>query len=81
MISRAAVNECYVYITLPGQTEFVTAGKFELSTNRRGIPTGKFVYGRSYLARDDRVVIDPFELKLGDKTYETTIRLPARCEP
>jgi len=73
MISRAAVNECYVYITLPGQTEFVTAGKFELSTNRRGIPTGKFVYGRSYLARDDRVVIDPFELKLGDKTYETTL--------
>ncbi len=73
MISRAAVNECYVYIMLPGQTEFVTAGKFELSTNRRGIPTGKFVYGRSYLARDNRVVIDPIELKLGNETYETNL--------
>jgi len=73
MISRAAVNECYVYIMLPGQTEFVTAGKLELSTNRRGIPTGKYVYGRSYLARDNRVVIDPIELKLSNKTYETTL--------
>jgi len=58
---------------LPGQTEFVTAGKFELSTNRRGIPTGKFVYGRSYLARDNRVVIDPIELKLGNKTHQTNL--------
>lgn len=73
MISSSAVNECYVYIVLPGQTEFVTAGKFKLSSNRRGIPAGKFVYGRSYLARNNRVVIDPIELKLGNKTYETNL--------
>ncbi len=73
MISRGTANECYVYITLPGETEFVSAGKFELTTDRRGIPTGKFVYGRSYLARDNRVAIDPFELKLVTKTYETTL--------
>lgn len=73
MISRTSVNECFVYITLPGETEFVTAGKFELTTNRQGIPTGKFVYGRSYLNRDDAVPIDPLALKLSNNTYETNM--------
>jgi len=36
MISGTTASECYVYITLPGETEFVTAGKFELTTNRQG---------------------------------------------
>ena len=73
MISRTTASECYVYITLPGETEFVTAGKFELTTDRRGNPTGKFIYGRSYLARDNAVPIDPLELKLSNKTYETNL--------
>lgn len=73
MISRTTASECYVYITLPGETEFVTAGKFELTTNRQGYPAGEFVYGRSYLARDNAVPIDPLELKLSTKTYETNI--------
>ena len=73
MISRTTASECFVYITLPGETEFVTAGKFELTTNRQGIPTGKFVYGQSYLKRDDAVPIDPIALKLSNKTYETNL--------
>ncbi len=73
MISRQSENECFVYITLPGQTEFVTAGKFVLTTDRRGVPTGKFIYGRSYLESDNPVAIDPLELKLGERTYETNI--------
>jgi serine/threonine-protein kinase HipA len=73
MISRATASECFVYITLPGETEFVTAGKFELTTNRQGNPTGKFVYGRSYLERGDAVAIDPLALKLSNKTYETNL--------
>jgi serine/threonine-protein kinase HipA len=73
MISRTTASTCYVYITLPGETEFVTAGKFELTTNRQGNPAGRFVYGRSYLARDNAVPIDPLELKLSTKTYETNI--------
>jgi len=73
MISRNTTNECFVYITLPGETEFVTAGKFELTTNRQGNPTGKFVYGRSYLERDDAVPIDPLALKLSNRTYETNL--------
>lgn len=73
MSFRQAENECFVYISLPGETEFVTAGRFVLTTNQRGIPTGRFVYGKSYLARSDAVPIDPFELKLDTKTYGTTL--------
>ena len=71
--SRDSTRECYVYMTLPGETEFVTAGKFLLARDRHGIPTGKFVYGRSYLARENAVPIDPLELKLANSTYATTI--------
>ena len=64
-------DECYVYIVLPGETEFVTAGKLVLSTDRHGVPTGRFVYGRRYLARANAVPIDPLELKLTAGTFET----------
>lgn len=64
-------RECFVYITLPGQTAPVTAGRFQLQSNRRGVPEGRFVYGRSYLARQDAVPLDPIELKLVDRTYST----------
>ncbi len=63
-------NECYIYITLPGQSDFVTAGRFSLEKDRQGTPVGRFVYGRNYLAREDAVPIDPFELKLDSRTYE-----------
>jgi serine/threonine-protein kinase HipA len=59
-------------MTLPGQTDFVTAGRFELTQDRRGTAIGRFVYGRSYLARGDAAPIDPVELRLSDQTYETT---------
>ncbi len=65
-------TECYVYIALPGEAELVTAGRFELSKDRRGNALGRFVYGKSYLARGNAVAIDPIELKLSDETYETT---------
>jgi serine/threonine-protein kinase HipA len=64
-------TECFVYITLPGETESITAGRFELTKDRRGDAVGRFVYGKSYLARADAVAIDPIELKLSGDTYET----------
>lgn len=70
MISEAPA-ECFVYITLPGQTEPVTAGRFALSVDRRGTPEGRFVYGRSYLERPNAVALDPVELKLSPRTYST----------
>lgn len=72
MTSNAGQGECYVYITLPGKTEAVTAGRFALSTNPRGTPLGRFVYGKSYLERQEAVPLDPVELKLSRRTYRTT---------
>ncbi len=66
-------SECFVYITLPGEPEFVTAGRYRRTIDRSGVATGRFVYGRSYLGRDNAVPIDPLELKLGRKTYETRL--------
>lgn len=65
-------SECYVYITLPGQVSPITAGRLTIAPNRQGIPTGKFVYGKSYLSRADAVPFDPIELKLRDTVFETT---------
>jgi serine/threonine-protein kinase HipA len=64
-------RECFVYITLPGAIEAVTAGRFVLGTTRGGDPLGRFVYGRSYLQNPKAVSIDPVELKLSTRTYET----------
>lgn len=72
MSSDASITECFVYITPPGAVTPVTAGRFVLSSDRRGVPVGRFVYGRSYLARPDAVPFDPIELKLATQTYETT---------
>lgn len=71
MTSNSFSTECYVYITLPGQTNSVTAGRFTHSMDRKGIPTGRFVYGKTYLARPDAVPFDPIELKLTSQVYET----------
>jgi serine/threonine-protein kinase HipA len=70
MISKTA-GECFVYIMLPGETNFVTAGRFELTQDRRGAALGHFVYGQSYLKRPNAVDIDPVELKLGKGAFET----------
>lgn len=71
MISEFNQTECFVYITLPGETMPVTAGKFVIRTDKSGLPRGLFVYGKSYLDRADKVPIDPIELKLSERTYTT----------
>ncbi len=71
MTSKSTVKQCFVYITLPGQTQAVTAAKYELA-NPETNPVGRFVYGKSYLARPDAVEIDPVELRLGAKIEPTT---------
>jgi serine/threonine-protein kinase HipA len=64
-------RECYVYIVPPGATEFVTAGRFQVSPTPDGDPVGRFVYGRRYLERNDAVELDPVELRLRRGLYET----------
>jgi serine/threonine-protein kinase HipA len=64
-------SEAFVYVTLPGETSPVTAGRFELATDAQGISVGRFVYGRRYLARPDAVPLDPIELKLEERAFQT----------
>ena len=64
-------RECFVYIVLPGATEFVTAGRFRVSTGSTGDPVGAFVYGRRYRELADAVELDPVELRLASHVYET----------
>lgn len=64
-------SEAFVHLMLPGTTEFVAVGRFVLATDRVGIPFGRFIYGRSYLERSDAVPLDPMELPLSDRTYQT----------
>jgi serine/threonine-protein kinase HipA len=73
MISKPGPDACFVYITLPGMTEPVTAARFELTTGRNGIPLGRLVYGKSYLERSDAVPFDPVELRLTSRVYETAM--------
>ncbi|OJY11565.1 MAG: phosphatidylinositol kinase [Rhizobiales bacterium 62-47] len=69
MISKPSTTECFVYITLPGETSAVTAGKFVLSNDA----LGRFVYRSKYLEDPRAVEIDPVELKLSKRTYETAL--------
>jgi len=70
-MTSSTARECFVYITLPGSISAVTAGRFVLETTRTGDPLGRFVYGRSYLQNPKAVPIDPVELILATRTFET----------
>jgi serine/threonine-protein kinase HipA len=72
MISKSAPSSCFVYLTLPGKSEAVTAARFELTSTRQGEPLGRLVYGKSYLARPEAVPLEPLELALLERTFETT---------
>ena len=63
-------RECFVYVVLPGATEFVTAGRFRWTVDSAGA-VGEFVYGRSYRERADAVEFDPVELRLTSQVHET----------
>jgi serine/threonine-protein kinase HipA len=69
--TRPATDACFVYLTLPGETTFVPCGRFAFDVDRHGVATGRFVYGKSYLARANAVPVDPLELKLAERVYET----------
>ena len=60
-------------MTLPGETDAVPTSRFALEISRQGVMTGRFIYGRSYLARPNAVEIDPVESKLSSRAYETVL--------
>ena len=68
-------QECFVYICLPEETEMVTAGKFVHTTTKGHEALGKFIYAKSYLNRQNAVEIDPIELPLRERSFETVLQL------
>ena len=58
---------------LPGETSFVTAGRFQITETPQGAPIGKFIYGRSYRERDNAIELDPVELRLQSGEFETAL--------
>lgn len=66
-------GDCFVYIVLPGETAFVTAGRFQLVQTDTGTAVGKFIYGRSYRSRQHAVELDPVELRLRAGEFETAL--------
>jgi serine/threonine-protein kinase HipA len=69
--SKSTATGCFVYITLPGEISAITAGRFALTQSARGAALGQFVYRTKYLDDPRAVEIDPVELTLGTRTYET----------
>lgn len=65
------MRECFVYVVPPGQSTFVPAARLQWLPDEGGLPLGRLVYGRHYLERLDAVPIDPFELPLTPRVYET----------
>lgn len=63
-------QECFVYIQLPQTFETVTAGRYEVET-RDGVPVGRIVYGRSYRENARAVPLDPFNLPIVPRTFQT----------
>ncbi len=64
-------RSCYVYLQLPGTPEVVTCGRYEREVLRDGRVVGRFVYGRSYRERADAVPLDPYQLPVTPRRYET----------
>ena len=58
------ISEAYLWIWLPGEHEPVVCGKLEAENNKYS-----FVYGRSYLERENAIALDPRELPLQNNVF------------
>ena len=65
-------SEVYIYIQLPGTLQTVPAALLKVEQLRSGSQVGRFRYGDRYLARQDAIEFDPFELPLGKTVHEFT---------
>lgn len=66
-------RKAYVFIQLPGGTEIAACGLYVHEQTRAG-PLGRFRYARSYRTRADAVPLDPVELPVIARTFETRDR-------
>ena len=65
-------RDCFVFVALPGRSEYVVAGRFRGVVASSGARLGEFVYGRSYLSRPDAVELDPVQLRLTEDIRKTS---------
>src|SRR6185369_17958336 len=68
-------SEVWVWCWLPSDATPTLAGRFNhMKIPAAGRPQyrGEFVYGRSYLANASALALDPVQLRLVDRIYETT---------
>ena len=63
-------QRAYVYLQLPQSLEVVTAGFYDLAFPQ-GLATGSFVYNPAYLKRPDAVALEPYELPLSPRRFQT----------
>jgi serine/threonine-protein kinase HipA len=63
-------QRAYVYLQLPRSPEVVTAGFYELAFPQ-GLATGSFVYNPAYPKRPDAVPLEPYELPLSPRRFQT----------
>lgn len=62
----------FVFVQLPSTEEVVVAGRFVLQSVASG-NVGRFRYGRSYLARENAIPLDPIHLPLVGKEFRTAL--------
>jgi serine/threonine-protein kinase HipA len=62
----------FVFVQLPSTDDIVVAGRYELDTSYHE-HVGYFTYGRSYLARDEAISLDPVHLPLRSGQFRTTL--------
>lgn len=65
-------STAYVFIYLPGKTQSVVAGRFDLNTDVSPA-VGQFVYGESYLALPSALPLDPIALPLREQLFATSL--------
>ncbi len=64
-MTTSNTSQAFVWVWLPQQVDPVVAGKIELVNGKF-----HFVYGRSYLQRENAIALSPFELPLQKGTFE-----------
>ncbi|KQT09434.1 type II toxin-antitoxin system HipA family toxin [Ramlibacter sp. Leaf400] len=65
-------QSCFVFIQLPGTYEWAICGALRVREVGRGSFLGTFVYGQSYLKRQNVAALDAFHLPLSDRLQEFT---------
>lgn len=63
---------CYAFIQLPGTFEWAVCGRLSVREVAAGAHLGRFIYGKSYLARQDVAPLDRFNLPLSDREQQFT---------